>query len=226
MRRVARVVLLLLVVSLLALVVRAPGGGLVFAGEESSVPRTPEATREAGRAAAPELVAKYEAMPKTANEAYLPILNQLRELQAGSADPKAEALLKDFMGMAKASPESSAEAAELRTLYDDVFTPMMAGWQGALQEEGAALEDRARLASMHRTALRELTRELMRDENAVAILRARDLVKYGQETGPTVEQLYEREMGKIGATPEKAWTAIVGSSQTHNKGVSEAAKGR
>ena len=197
----------------------------LFSAVPSEVPRTPEATDQAGRAAAVELVAKYEALPTRADPAYVPILNQLTALPAGSADPKAEALLKDFMGMAKANPESSAEAAELRTLYDDVFTPMMADWQDELTTEGAGLEDRARLANMHRTALRELTRDLMRDENAVAILHARDRVKYGQETGPTFEQLFNKEKAKPGATNEAAWTAIIGSSQRHNKGVSEAAKG-
>ena len=70
----------------------------------------------------------------------------------------------------------------------------------------------AKLANMHRTALRELTRDLMRDENAVAILHARDRVKYGQETGPTFEQLFNKEKAKPGATNEAAWTAIIGSS--------------
>lgn len=197
----------------------------LFSAGPAEVPRTPEETDQAGRAAAPELVAKYEAMPRRADPALAPILNQLNALPAGSADPKAEDLLKDFMNVARAQPESSAEAAELRGLYDDVFTPLMAGWQETLAAEGDSLEDRAKLANMHRTALRELTRDLMRDEGAVAILRARDRVKYGQETGPTFEQLFNKERSRPGATDQAAWTAIIGSSQRHNQSVTEAAKG-
>lgn len=198
----------------------------LFSAVRIAPPRTPEETELAGRAVAADLVAKYEAMPKRADPAYVPILNQLNALPAGSADPKAEALLKDFMNLAKKDPVSSAEAAELRTLYDDTYTPLMAQWQDDLVEEGAPLEERAKLANMHRTALRELTRDLMRDENAVAILHARDRVKYGQETGPTFEQLFNKEKAKPGTTDEAAWTAIIGSSQRHNKGVSDAAKGQ
>ena len=189
------------------------------------VPRTAEATVEAGRAAAPELVAKYEGMPRTADPALEPILRELQALAPGSADPKAEALLKDFMVLSTSSPASAAEALELRTLYDNTYTPLMSAWQEQLQVEKVPLEDRAKLAVLHRTSLRELTRDLMRDDNAVAILRARDRVKYGQEAGPTYDQLYAREMGKPGATPELAWSGIIGSSQRHNKDVSDAAKG-
>lgn len=189
------------------------------------VPRTTEETQAAGRAAAPELVARYEAAPKTADPKYLPILEQLQGLTAGSADPKAEDLLKQFMSLAKGDAASSAEAAELRTLYDDVFTPMMAGWQGELEEDGVGLEERARLANLHRTALRELTRDLMRDTNAVAVLHERDRVKYGQPTGPTFEQLFNKEKLKPKTSDEQAWQAIIGSSQRHNKSVSDAAKG-
>lgn len=194
----------------------------VEAPQVVEVPRTPEATQQAGRAAAPELVAKYEALPRTASPELLPILEQLRALAPGSADPSAEALLKEFMSLSTAS--GGAEAAELRGLYDDVFTPLMAGWQAALLEQGEPLQERAELACMHRTALRELTRDLMRDSNAVEILRARDTVKYGQPTGPTFEQLLAKELGKPGATEESAWNAIIGSSQRHNKAVSDEAK--
>lgn len=190
-----------------------------------TVPRTFEETQAAGEVAAPELVAKYEAMPKTADPKYAPILGQLQAMAAGSADPKAEDLLKQFMALAKNDPASSAEAAELRTLYDDVFTPLMADWQVELSDDGVGLEERAKLACMHRTALRELTRDLMRDTNAVAVLHERDRVKYGQPTGPTYEQLFNKEKSKPKVSDEQAWTAIIGSSQRHNKGVSEAAKG-
>lgn len=187
------------------------------------MPRTLEETQAAGRAAAPALVARYEALPRTADPAYAPLLATLLALPAGSADPAGEAALKAFMALAVG--KGGREAAELRTLYDDTFTPLMAGWQATLHAEGEALELRARLANLHRLALRELTRDLMRDTHAVAILHARDRVKYGHDTGPTFEQLFAKEKAKEGQTDEAAWEAIIGSSQRHNPGVSEAAKG-
>ncbi len=187
----------------------------------AAVPRTFEASQAAGRAAAPELVARYEAMPTRADPQYLPILEALQALPAGSADPRGEELLHAALALTLASERSQAESAELRALYDETFARLLADWQAQLVRDGEALQSRAELACLHRTALRELTRDLMRDTNAVAVLRARDVVKYGQGTGPTCAQLYEREMAKPGASPEAAWTNIIGTAQRHNKEVSD-----
>ena len=104
-----------------------------------------------------------------------------------------------------------------------------------LPHDGFNLADGERLIRIDMAALTgkhvvvygqtELTRDLMRDTNAVAVLHERDRVKYGQPTGPTFEQLFNKEKLKPKTSDEQAWQAIIGSSQRHNKSVSDAAKG-
>lgn len=188
----------------------------------ADAPRSFEATQAAGRAAAPELVAQMESLPLQADPVYLPILAGLAELATGSADPRGEELLAEALRVQAEQPLMQAQSALLRDLYDNVYGALLIEWQARLSAEGLDLESRARLACMHRTALRELTRDLMRDTNAVAVLRERDRVKYGQGTGPTCDQLYQRELAKEGATPDRAWANVIGGSQRHNTSVSDA----
>lgn len=191
------------------------------------VPRSPEEAELAGRRLCPDVVAKFEDQQKTADPEFEPFLRRLEALEPGSGDSEGEAIFKEFMLLARKKNEASGntESAELRTMYDDKFTPMMAEWAQALEAQGVALEERSQLASMHRTALRELTRKLMSDTVAVAVLRARDLVKYGQGTGPTFDQLFEKEMAVEGTSEAQAHTNIIGSSQRHDKMASSTAKG-
>ncbi len=101
---------------------------------------------------------------------------------------------------------------EVRTWYLNEVAAIPAldeQWQAG----GVPLPDRARRAWEIRHRARVAARAMMADPVEVKMLNHRDLVKYGNQDGPTFEQLVDQAQAK-GLTGEQAYESILSSSTT------------
>ncbi|MBO7675837.1 MAG: InlB B-repeat-containing protein, partial [Atopobiaceae bacterium] len=101
--------------------------------------------------------------------------------------------------VATARERREAYLAQDQQLYDEVL---------ALLDKGAGLEEVARAASAKRNELRLAAYD--DDPEGLAVVKARNLEKYGNEEGPTADQLYE----KYGS-----WEAVLDSAVSTNPGM-------
>ena len=88
-------------------------------------------------------------------------------------------------------------------------------------KQGVPLEERALRAWKIRHDARVVARDRMSDRIAVAIIRTRDLLVYGQADGPTFEQLVASARGR-GLTADEAYPDLIQRSQTSNEFINRA----
>jgi hypothetical protein len=88
------------------------------------------------------------------------------------------------------------------------------------KQENVPAEERARRAYQMRKDARLLARAMMKDPAEVALLRKRDVEKYGTPDGPTLDWLVEKERKK-GLSGDAVWEAIVESAQRTDRAVNE-----
>lgn len=88
------------------------------------------------------------------------------------------------------TPEEKAQAREVRVRYHQLLDEMESVEQ-RMREEGRSDEEIARVLVTMRNEAKDITRAGMSPE-AVAMLEARNLAKYGNPLGPTADQQYAR----------------------------------
>lgn len=200
--------------------------GLVTgSGQQVQTPATEEEVLAAARARCPE-IAELEGREKKADPRLLEFVTRFEAMEQGWT-PEAQALWVEFLAAAKDIAVESGDTSgkDVRTLYDGPFTEMMNGWIAANEasDSGMSMEVQAERAYMYRKVLRELSRDLMTDTNAVKVLRARDMIKHGSPFGPSFASLFEKNGGENDA--DAAYGKIIGSSTSHDKAASKIAKG-
>lgn len=85
------------------------------------------------------------------------------------------------------------------------------------KQDGIDLATRAHQAYDMRHAARVNARFMMQDKEAVKVLQARDMKKYGNPDGPTFEYLLKKNTDK-GLSIEAAYQSIIDSSSRTDKG--------
>lgn len=88
------------------------------------------------------------------------------------------------------TPEERAEAREVRMRYHELLDQMEQVEQ-QMRDEGRSDEEIARVLVNMRNEAKDITRAGMSPE-AVALLEARNMVKYGNPLGPTADQQFAR----------------------------------
>lgn len=192
-------------------------------GPQVQTPATEEEVLAIARAQCPE-IAELEGRDKKADPRLLEYVTRFEAMEQGWT-PEAQALWVEFLAaagdIAKESGDTSGK--DVRTLYDGPFTELMNGWIAANESAQMSLEEQAERAYMYRKVLRELSRDLMTDTNAVKVLRARDMIKHGSPFGPSFASLFAKNGGEENA--DAAHGKIIGSSTSHDKAASNIAKG-
>lgn len=167
-----------------------------------------------------KMIAAYETASKTASAEYLPLIEQVKAIPAGTMSKERDKeLMGQFLALSKkfAALTGSTEGADLRGIYQGM-EPAMEEWQQKAMADELPKEEIARLSHMWREEKKIYVRELMTDTNAVTFLNGRDTALYGQPMGPRFEQLMEKARA-TGATDDQAYDSIIGSSTSSNKQV-------
>lgn len=86
--------------------------------------------------------------------------------------------------------QEKAQAREVRARYHQSLDEMESA-ERRMREEGRSDEEIARVLAAMRNEAKDVTRAGMSSE-AVAVLEARNLAKYGNPLGPTADQQYAR----------------------------------
>jgi hypothetical protein len=214
--------------------------GEISAAKRHGIPRdVPVDAHELRHAVAqlyPETVAKYAGQRHTASEKYNALIAELEQLKPGelgtSTDEAASkanrerdrALLGQWTAISKEIAQSTGrDESDLRTLYNKVEKTQFPIWERALA--GLSKEQQARMLHMYREELRTYVRELMTDDNSRRVLELRDRAVYGNPKGPTFEKLFNDNLESTHGDRDKAYDAIIRSSQQSNKAVNRAVVG-
>ncbi|MFI8437247.1 hypothetical protein ACIGJO_26605 [Streptomyces sp. NPDC079020] len=164
-----------LVVSLLLPLLTVMGSALAAPG---SALASPAAAPSLSRAAGPSLVPAHAAGPS-----FAPSRAAVLEAPCTSDDPVVCAIRE-------MTPEEKAQAREVRVRYHLLLDRMKAVEQ-RMRDEGRSDEEIARVLVDMRNEAKDITRAGMSPE-AVAMLEARNIAKYGNPLGPTADQLFAR----------------------------------
>jgi hypothetical protein len=87
-------------------------------------------------------------------------------------------------------------------------------------QQGLSLKERAEAAWLLRHEARLEARSMMSDSAEVELLRARDILKYGNPDGPTFEFLVAR-CGEAGLDGDEIYQAIIDGSYRTDTGVNK-----
>ncbi|MCX4679390.1 hypothetical protein OG413_29570 [Streptomyces sp. NBC_01433] len=154
-----------LVVSLLLPLLTVVGSALVAPG---SALAAPAAGPSLARATGPSFTFALTTVPDAPCTSGDPVVCAIREM----------------------TPEEKAQAREVRVRYHQLLDEMESVEQ-RMREEGRSDEEIARVLVTMRNEAKDITRAGMSPE-AVAMLEARNLAKYGNPLGPTADQQYAR----------------------------------
>ncbi|MEE1736513.1 hypothetical protein [Streptomyces sp. BE147] len=164
-----------LVVSLLLPLLTVMGSALVAPGGAVAAPAAgPSLSRAAGpsldpaRAAGPSFAASRAAVPEAPCTSGDPVVCAIREM----------------------TPQEKAQAREVRVRYHQLLDRMEAV-ERQMRAEGRSDEEIARVLVDMRNEAKDITRAGMSPE-AVAMLEARNIAKYGNPLGPTADQQFAR----------------------------------
>ena len=122
-----------------------------------------------------------------------------------SPDPQSTRL-GDYAAYDWSDAEAVAKAQEQRRAYHESLETMT-DILYRMRDEGASLEEMARAVSAERNRLRLAAYE--DDPEGLAVMKESNLKTYGQEDGPTPDQLYEK-YGSWTTVLQKAFSANMG----------------
>ena len=153
-----------------------------------------------------ESVFSYEHDPRENPEAMADIIENPDAVYGFSPDPESTRL-GEYAKYDWTDPVFAAQAMEERRAYHESMETMM-DILYKMREEGASMEEMARAVSEERNRLRlEAYKD---DPEGLATVKKSNLETYGQEEGPTPDQLFE----KYGA-----WTTVLQKAFSTNMGM-------
>lgn len=168
---------------------------------------------------------------KTADDAFLPLIEKLRNEEPG-AGKTAEGRKRqedyekewDRISAEVAKKEDRHDDSELRTFYNVVEKEDFKHiWAPAIAH--LPLEQQARLMHMYREELKIMVRDLMSDENSKEVLYLRDRFGSGDRRGARFEDLVDRNMPKAKGDENEAMKMVIASSMRSNEKINLAKTG-